>query len=588
MINRSKSSAEMPTGKLCTNASISSVQDWDRINWDYHVQIVRKLQLRIAKATEERKFSKVKHLQWILTHSFSAKLLAVRDVLQNAGRKTPGVDGITIKTSEEKLALAKSLRRRDYKPLPLRRIYIPKAGNKKKLRPISIPSIRDRAMQSLHTQALLPVSEVTADQDSYGFRPGRNCADAIEQSFKVLCRQISPQYILEGDIKGCFDNISHQWMLENICTDTVILKKWLKAGYVETDKWFPTHQGTGQGGIISPVLSNMTLDGLAEMLNSQIKGHKGLAFIRYADDFIVTAHSKELLEHRVKPAIESFLKERGLELSQEKTVITHIKDGFNFLGQNVRKYPDHGKLKLLIKPSEKSIHSFKLGIKQTLHKAHHLTQAQLIHKLNPKITGWANYHRSIVSKVTFSKLDDFIWHSVYRWAKRRHPNKGAQWIMQKYFKRIGGRNYRFSSIEELENGTKTEVTLKLMSNIPIRRHTKIKKATHPYDPKYDAYYEKRTSDQWRHNSKRHTVNYILSGDQANRCPCCLQELTINQRWHISLMRKPSLGGEFKMGNMDIIHASCIEQWQEACCNKLKSCNRSPIEKRFSTSQSRVR
>lgn len=284
MIKYRKASAEMPTENPCANASISSVQDWDSINWDYHVRIVRKLQLRIAKATEERKFSKVKRLQWILTHSFSAKLLAVREVLQNSGSKTPGVDGITIKTSEEKLALAKSLRRRDYQPLPLRRIYIPKAGNKKKLRPISIPTIRDRAFQALHTQALLPVSEVTADQDSYGFRPKRNCADAIEQCFNILAKRNSPQLILEGDIRGCYDNISHQWMLNNICTDTVILEKWLKAGFVEIDKWFPTHQGTGQGGIISPVLCNMTLDGIASMLDRKFKPLPGIHNVRYADD----------------------------------------------------------------------------------------------------------------------------------------------------------------------------------------------------------------------------------------------------------------------------------------------------------------
>lgn len=577
MINRKRTSTEKPTGKLCTNVPISSIQDWDSINWNKHVEIVRKLQLRIAKVTELRKFSKVKHLQWILTHSFSAKLLAVRDVLQNSGSKTPGVDGITIKTSEGKLALAKSLKRRNYKPSPLRRIYIPKAGNKKKLRPISIPTISDRAFQSLHTLALLPVSEVLADQDSYGFRPARNCADAIQQCFTILSRSISPQYILEADIRGCFDNISHQWMLNNICTDTVILEKWLKAGYVEIDKWFPTNQGTGQGGIISPVLCNMTLDGIADLLRSQFNKHKGIFTIRYADDFIVTAHSKELLEQEIKPAIESFLKKRGLELSSEKTIITHIKDGFDFLGQNVRKYPEHGKLKLLIKPSDKSIHSFQQGIKQTLLKARHLTQAQLIKILNPKIRGWANYHRSIVSKAVFNKLDNYIWHSVYRWAIRRHPKKGSHWVRRKYFKPIKRYNQRFSCTETLENGTSTEITLMMMSSIPIRRHIKIKKVAHPYDPKYDSYFEQRTSQKWRHNSKRTTVQYILSSDQEDKCPNCKQKLTLNQRWIINLRTKPSLGGEFKMGNMDIIHAYCQQQWQEACHNNLKFRDRPPIE-----------
>ena len=286
--------------------------------------------------------------------------------------------------------------------------------------------------------------------------------------------------------------------------------------------------------------------------------------------FIITASTKEQLEKEIKPALESFLKERGLELSPEKTVITHIKDGFDFLGQNVRKYPDNGKLKLLIKPSKKSINSFKQGIKQTLHKARHLTQAQLIKLLNPKISGWAYYHRSVVSNKTFNDVDNYLWHALLRWAKRRHPNKGVRWVMQKYFKKIDGITYRFSCTEELENGIKTEVTVKRMSEISIRRHTKIRKETHPYDPKHDTYFEKRTSDQWRKNSKRHTVDYILSGDQANLCPCCNQPLTINQRWHISLKIKPSLGGEFKMGNMDIIHVSCLDKWQEACCKDLKN------------------
>lgn len=558
MIKHRKPSATMPTAELCTNASISSVNDWDSINWDYHVLIVRKLQLRIAKASEQKKFNKVKRLQWILTHSLSAKLIAVRDILQNSGSKTPGVDGITIKTSKEKLALAKSLRRRDYKPLPLRRIYIPKAGNKKKLRPISIPTIRDRAFQSLHTLALLPVSEVTADHNSYGFRPKRSCADAIAQSFICLGRQASARFTLEGDIRGCFDNISHEWMLNNICTDTVILEKWLKAGYVEIDKWFTTDQGTGQGGIISPVLSNMTLDGMEALINRLSRLGNRLNFIRYADDFIVTAYSKDLLEQQVKPAIEFFLKERGLELSQEKTVITKITEGFDFLGQNVRKYPANGKLKLLITPSKKSIHSFKQGITQTLRKARHLTQAQLIQLLNPKITGWANYHRGVVSKKIFNDIDNFIWRNLYRWAKRRHPNKGTRWIMHKYFKKIGGANHRFSTNELLDNGATIEVTLKRMADIPIKRHIKIKKEVHPFDSKYDAYYEQRTSDQWRNNSERNTVAYIISRDQYDLCPCCHQSLTINQRWTISLRTKPSLGGEFKLGNMDIIHTKCYE------------------------------
>lgn len=352
--------------KTFANAAIRSTDNWDSINWDNHRMIVKKLQLRIAKATREKKFRKVKTLQWLLTHSLSAKLLAVRNVMQNKGSKTPGVDGIIIKTPEEKLALAKSMIRRGYQPSPLRRVYIPKAGNKTKLRPLGIPTISDRCRQALYSLALIPVSEVTADLNSYGFRPQRCCADAIAQTFIALARRTSSQWILEGDIKGCFDHISHEWMSNNICLDKVIMNKWLKAGFIETGKLFLTTAGAPQGGIISPVMCNMTLDGIANMLKENFSKHKGIHFIRYADDFIVTGHSKEILDVEIKPAITTFLKERGLELSQEKTRVTHITEGFDFLGQNVRKYPSRRKLKLLIKPSQKNIYTFLQDIRRGL------------------------------------------------------------------------------------------------------------------------------------------------------------------------------------------------------------------------------
>jgi len=346
-----------PANKKSANAALRSAQNWDSIDRNYHRMVVKKLQLRIAKATLGKKFRKVKSLQWILTHSLSAKLIAVKNVMKNKGSKTPGVDGIIIKTPAEKLALAKSMKRRGYQPLPLRRIYIPKKGDKKKLRPLGIPTIADRCQQALHSLSLIPVSEVKADLNSYGFRPQRCCADAIEQTFIVLSRRVSPQWILEGDIKGCFDHISHAWMIENLCMDKMIMTKWLKAGFIETGKLFPTTAGTPQGGIISPVMCNMTLDGIADMLKKNFPKHKGIHFIRYADDFIVTGHSKEILENDIKPAITAFLKERGLELSQEKTRITHITQGFDFLGQNVRVRPAKAMIELFnaVQPQDKPI-----------------------------------------------------------------------------------------------------------------------------------------------------------------------------------------------------------------------------------------
>ena len=411
--------------KKSANAALRSA-NWKTINWDYHRMIVRKLQFRIAKATQLRKYRKVKTLQWILTHSFSAKLLAVRKVMQNKGSKTPGVDGIIISKPEDKLALATNIRRRGYQPSPLRRIYIPKAGNNKKLRPLGIPTIADRCRQALHALALIPVAEVTADTNSYGFRPQRSCADAIAQCFNALCKRASPQWILEGDIKGCFDHISHEWMSKNICLDKVIMNKWLKAGFIETGKLFPTTAGTPQGGIVSPVMCNITLDGIERMLkNTSFRKRSGINFIRYADDFIVTGFTKEKLENEVKPAIAAFLKERGLELSQEKTKVTPITEGINFLGQNLRKYPSQGKLKLLIKPSEKNIHSFLEEIRKVFRKARSITQAGLIQQLNPKIRGWANYHRGVVSKAIFNKIGNTIWQLSLKWARRRHPKKNS-------------------------------------------------------------------------------------------------------------------------------------------------------------------
>lgn len=550
-----------PANKKYANAALRSADNWKSLDWEYHRMIVKKLQLRIAKATQDKKSRKVKSLQWILTHSFSAKLLAVKKVMQNKGSKTPGVDGVIIKTPEEKLALAKNMKRRGYKPSPLRRIYIPKAGNPQKRRPLGIPTIADRCQQALHSLALIPVSEVTADQNSYGFRPERGCADAIEQTFIVLARRTAPQWILEGDIKGCFDHISHEWMMNNICMDKMLLDKWLKAGFIETGKLFPTEAGTPQGGIVSPVLCNMTLDGIAQMLAINFKEHKGINFIRYADDFIVTSYSRELLEKEIKPAITHFLKERGLELSQDKTSITHITEGFDFLGQNVRKYPCGGGYKLLIKPSNKNVHSFLEGIREVLRKARSTTQVDLIIQLNPKIRGWANYHRHIVAKQTFATLDHKIWHLIFQWAKRRHPGKSMTWILQKYYRRIKGVTHRFSTIVRQEDGTPREETLLNMGYVPIRRHIKIRQPAHPYDASYEEYFERRTSEKWKNNSQRLSVQRHIIFHQKEKCPCCSEELKIKQNWCISLRRKASKGGEYQSANMDIIHNKCYEEWQ---------------------------
>jgi len=286
--------------------------------------------------------------------------LAVKRVTHNKGKNTPGVDGAIWGTPASRYKAIDTLRRRGYQPLPLRRVYIPKTNGK--LRPLGIPTMKDRAMQALYLLALLPIAETTADPNSYGFRPERSTADAINQCFLVLARKTSAQWVLEGDIRGCFDNISHAWMLAHVPTDKEVLRKWLTAGFMENRMLFPTEAGTPQGGIISPTLANLTLDGLERLLKETFnrkdvrwKAHNPkVNFVRYADDFIITGSSKELLEDEVKPMVERFMLERGLQLSPEKPCITHIEQGFDFLGQNLRKYGG----KFLITPSKKNMHAF--------------------------------------------------------------------------------------------------------------------------------------------------------------------------------------------------------------------------------------
>ena len=322
-------------------------QTWDRIDWDRCEKDVRKLQMRIAKAFREGKVAKAKYLQRLLTRSRSTKLLAVKRVTENRGKNTPGVDKEVWKTPEAKMNAVRTLKRRGYNALPLRRVYIPKTNGK--LRPLGIPTMKDRAMQAIHAQSLLPIAEETADPNSYGFRPFRSTADAIDQCFKILRMRTSAQWILEGDITGCFDNFSHDWLLEHVPMDKALLRKWLTTGYIDQRQLHPTLKGTPQGGIVSPLASNVALDGLEEILKQEFAQKDKVHLVRFADDFVITGASKELLEKKVRPLVEEFLKERGLELSEEKTRIVHITDGFVFLGQEVRKYGD----KLLITPSKK-------------------------------------------------------------------------------------------------------------------------------------------------------------------------------------------------------------------------------------------
>ncbi|NTU52297.1 MAG: group II intron reverse transcriptase/maturase [Chlorobiaceae bacterium] len=476
-----------------------SVPDWQGLDWSRVNHQVKRLQARIVKATQEGRLGKVKALQWLLTHSFSGKALAVKRVTENRGKHTPGIDNNVWKTSKAKANAIASLKRRGYKPLPLRRVHIPKRNGK--TRPLGIPTMKDRAMQALYLLALEPVAETTADANSYGFRPRRSTADAAEQCFICLAKRNQAQWVLEADIAGCFDAISHEWLVDNIPVDTSILRQWLKAGFVFKNELFPTVAGTPQGGIISPVLANMTLDGLEQALATAFPQatRQGLKMnmVRYADDFVITGHSKEWLEKEVMPVLVGFLAERGLSLSQEKTRITHITEGFDFLGWNVRKYGE----KLLIKPSKANIKSHLTKVQEIIKANKTATQPSLIRMLNPVLRGWANYHRHVIAKDTFARNDNRIWLMLWRWADRRHPNKPSYWVMRKYFKTRGGRTGTFAAREE--TGGNDEIQLIREADTPIRRHVKIRGGANPHDPAWAQYFavrkkQMKESMPWRY------------------------------------------------------------------------------------------
>lgn len=463
----------------------STEEAWGQIDWSHAEAVVRRIQARIVKAEREGNARRVRGLQRLLTRSFAARLLAVKKITGNSGSRTAGVDGQCWHTLASRWKAAHHMRVRGYRPQPLKRVYIPKSGGRK--RPLGIPTMKDRAMQALFHMALDPLAEVRADLNSYGFRKGRSTADAIEQCFRVLSGKHHAPWVLEADIEGCFDHISHDWLIAHIPMDRTVLKRWLKAGVIEQGSYAETKAGTPQGGVISPTLANMALDGLEAELKQRFRtrmvNYKTIKpkvhVVRYADDFIVTGASKELLEHEVKPVIESFLAKRGLRLSPHKTRITHIDDGFDFLGFNLRKYNG----KLLTKPSKSSQKAIMEKIRTVIKTHKTVPTERLIHLLNPIIRGWANYYCHGVSKAIFGTLDNRIWQAIWKWAKRRHPNKSHRWIAQKYYATRGGDNWVFVSESN---------AIWRMAKTRITRHLKIHAKANPYDPAWYAYFQKRS------------------------------------------------------------------------------------------------
>lgn len=544
-----------------TGASTSFIEGWHATNWQRCHENIKRLQARITKAVQAGKWNKVRALQRLLTSSWSGKAIAVKRVTENRGKKTPGVDKKIWATPECKYRGALALRKHGYRPMALRRIYIPKALDKKKgFRALSIPTMRDRAMQALHLLALDPIAEVLADLNSYGFRKGRSTADAIEQCFKVLCRKNSAAWILEADIKNCFGEISKKWMIDKIPMDKNILTQWLDAGYVEKGRWLATEVGTPAGGIISPTIMNMTLDGLEKLLKQTFSKRGGkVNMVRYCDDLIITGYTKEILENEVKPLVEAFLKERGLRLSEEKTRITHIQDGFDFLGVNIRKYSG----KCIIKPSKGSVQRIQHKLQQVIKIHRGRTQEDLIGTLNPIIRGWTNYHRHNAAKQTFCKLQSEVWQMTWNWSKRRHSNKGLRWIKSKYFHTIGGKNWCFVAKTKDKKGNPKQHILFEPAAVPIKRHIKIKGEANPYDPAWYVYCASRQKQKIVETIKHVAIDrptmVQLFKQQNGKCPLCKQNLTSESGWDCHHIKPKAEGGTNEITNLALVHPSCHRQ-----------------------------
>lgn len=533
---------------------------WASIIWRAVEQNVRRLQERIYRATERQAWQQVRNLQKLLARSISSKLLAIRRVTQeNQGRHTPGLDGMVYDTPEKRWAFSQEkLSLKGYQPKPVRRVYIPKGEGKQ--RPLGIPTMKDRVMQALVKAALEPEWEAKFEANAYGFRPGREAMDAIEQLFATLNKPGASDWILDADLKGCFDNIGHEPLLARIAVFTPTIRRWLKAGVVELGHYAETLSGTPQGGIISPLLANIALDGLERLFGGETRQGKpvrpsnkrgpnrGISLVRYADDFVVTAPSKEVIEHYVLPQLSHFLSQRGLVLNEAKTRIVHRSEGFDFLGFNIRRYKD----KLLIKPQKQKVQAHLSDLKHSLLSHRQATVAHLVQTLNPVITGWANYYRHVNAKETFTYVEYRLWHLLWNWAKRRHPTKPAKWVKQHYFKSLRRRHMVFGN---------ANVTLRNPATIPISRYVKVIGRYSPYNPALKDYWTKRHRHQVQQQANSRLKQTVLQ-QQDYQCGQCRLPFLPQDLIHFHHIIPHSQGGSDGPHNRLALHAYCHHQFHQ--------------------------
>jgi RNA-directed DNA polymerase len=530
---------------------------WADINWHNVEGNVRRLQERIYRATKNQAWRQVKNLQKLLVRATSNKLLAIRRITQeNQGKHTAGIDGKVYDTPEARWKLfQEGLSLKGYKPKPVRRVYIPKDNGKQ--RPLGIPTGKDRVMQAIVKAALEPEWEARFEANSYGFRPGRCTMDAVTAIHTTMSRKDCSQWVLDADISGCFDNIDHGPLLAKLPVFTTTLGQWLKAGVVEVGFFSPTDTGTPQGGVISPLLANVALDGMERLFDAEDadgrpkspafrKGsNRGVSLIRYADDFVITAPKREVLEIYARPRIEGFLKERGLVLSEAKTRIVHVTEGFNFLGFHIRKFGKRGTL--LTVPQREKVLKHLRAIRSYLDAHKQAPAVTVIRALNPIIRGWANYYRHSAAKRVFEKARHAHWQMLWTWAKRRHPNKRSKWVKARYFKSDGYWTL-YEGKTELVKPDKT----------PITRFTKVTGKNSPYDPTLKEYWKERKKRQVGRETYA-KQRLMLLQRQEYRCALCRIQFTPGEDMETDHINLKSQGGTDDPNNLRLVHPWCHRQ-----------------------------